>query len=146
MAPWRGSIKYATYTILSHCSQPCWPASTAQPRATCSANHTRLATQESNFHPARHLHFHTEHATQAPPSLPEHGRQERKQRRFTRTHTRTNIIKHQLDVYSTQVCPSALEATCSHPEACTHCTHVGQECNLTDTPLLWQCLPLTDCE
>jgi len=49
--------------------------------AAQSAYHTRLATQESVFCPARHLRFHTEHATQAPPS----HRQKRRWHRFTRT-------------------------------------------------------------
>jgi len=39
-----------------------------------SAYHTHLATQESVFRPASHLRFHTEHATQAPPSSTIGGR------------------------------------------------------------------------
>ena len=63
-----------------------------------TAYHTRLTTQESGLHPARHLRFHTEHTTQAPSSQPERGCQKRRQRRFTRKHVRTDIIKHQLEV------------------------------------------------
>jgi len=43
--------------------------------AARTAYHTHLATQESVFHPARHLRFHTKRATQAPPSQLERGRQ-----------------------------------------------------------------------
>ena len=43
--------------------------------AAQTAYHTHLATQESVFRPARHLRFHTEHATQAPPSQLERGHQ-----------------------------------------------------------------------
>jgi len=43
-------------------------------------------------------------------------------------------------VYSTHVCLSVFEAPCSHPKACTCCAHVGQECDLANTPLPWQCL------
>jgi len=52
---------------------------------------------------------------QAPPSQLERGRQKRRQRRCTRTYAHTDIIKHQLKVYSTRVCPSVLEAPFSHP-------------------------------
>jgi len=45
--------------------------------AAQSAYHTHLATQESVFRPVRHLSFHAEHATQAPPSQLERGRQKR---------------------------------------------------------------------
>jgi len=53
----------------------------------------------------------------------------------------TDIIKHQLEVYSTHVCPSVLEAPCSHPESCTRCAYVGKKCDIASTPLPWQCLP-----
>jgi len=99
-----------------------------------TAYHTHLATQESVFRPARHLRFHTEHATQAPPSQLKRGRQKRRHR-FTRTYAHTDIIKHQLEVHSTQVCPSVLEAPCSHPESCTRCAYVGKKCDIASTPL-----------
>ena len=95
--------------------------------AAKSAYHTHLATQESVFHPARHLRFHTEHATQALSSQLERGRQTRCWRRFTRTYAHTDIIKHQLKVYSAHVCPSVLEAPYSHPESCTRCAYVGKK-------------------
>jgi len=109
--------------------------------AAQTAYHTHLATQEPVFRPALHLRFHTEHATQAPPSQLERGRQERRQRCFTHTYAHTNIIKHQLEVYSTHVCPSVLEAPYSHPESCTPCAYVGKKCDIASTPLPWQCLP-----
>jgi len=109
--------------------------------AAQTAYHTHFATQESVFRPAHHLRFHTEHATQAPSSQLERGRQKRRQRRFTRTYAHTDIIKHQLKGYSTNVCPSVLEAPCSHPESCTRCAYVGKKCNIASTPLQWQCLP-----
>ena len=65
----------------------------------------------------------------------------RRRRRFTRTYAHTDIIKHQLKVYSTHVCPSVLEAPCSHPESCTRCAYVGKKCDIPSTPLPWQCLP-----
>ena len=68
------------------------------------AYHTHLAIQESVFRPACHLRFLTEHATQALPSQLEHGHQKRRWRRFTRTCAHTDIIKHQLKVYSAHVC------------------------------------------
>ena len=37
--------------------------------AAQTAHHTRLATQESAFRPARHLRFHSEHAAQTPPRV-----------------------------------------------------------------------------
>jgi len=105
------------------------------------ADHTHLATQESVFRPARHLRFHPEHVTQVPPSQLERGRQKRRQCHFTRTYAHTDIIKHQLKVYSTHVCPSVLEAPCSHPESCTRCACVGKKYDIPSTPLPWQCLP-----
>ena len=59
----------------------------------------------------------------------------------SRTYAHTDIIKHQLKVYSTHVCPSVLEAPCSHPESCTRCAYVGKKCDIPSTPLPWQCLP-----
>jgi len=103
--------------------------------AAQTAYHTRLATQESAFRPARHLRFHTEHAAQTPPSQLERGRQKQRQRRSSRTHAHTEIIEHQLEVYSTRVCPSVLQAPCSHPESCTRCAYVGKECNVASTRL-----------
>ena len=105
--------------------------------AAQSAYHTHHATQESVFCLACHLRFHTEHAIQAPPSQLERGRQKRCGRRFTRTYAHTDIIKHQLKVYSTHVCPSVLEAPCSHPESCTRCTYVGKKCDIASTSLPW---------
>jgi len=64
-----------------------------------------------------------------------------KKRLFTRIYAHTDIIKHQLEVYSTHVCPSVLEAPCSHPEPCTRCAYVGKQCNIASTPLPWQYLP-----
>jgi len=109
--------------------------------AAQSAYHNHLATQESVFRPACHLCFHTEHTTQAPPSQLERGRQKRRLRRFTRTYAHTNIIKHQLKVYSTHVCPCVMEAPCSHPKSCTRCAYVGTKWDIPSTPLPWQCLP-----
>jgi len=103
--------------------------------ATQTAYHTHLAKQESVFRPARHPRFHTEHATQAPPSQLERGRQKRRQRRFTLIYVHTDIIKHQLEVYSTHVCSSVLAAPCSHPKSCTRCTYVGKKCDIASTPL-----------
>ena len=65
----------------------------------------------------------------------------RRWRRFTRTYAHTDIIKHQLKVYSTHVCPSVLEAPCSHPKSCTRCAYVSKKCDIASTPLPWQCLP-----
>jgi len=39
------------------------------------------------------------------------------------------------------VCPSVLEAPCSHPESYTRCAYVGKKCDIPSTPLPWQCLP-----
>jgi len=114
--------------------------------AAQSAYHTHLATQGSVFRPAHHLRFRTEHATQAPPSQLERGCQKRRWRRFTRTYAHTDIIKHQLKVYSEHVCPFVLEAPCSHPESCTRCAYVGKKCDIASTPLLWQCLPCESAE
>ena len=70
----------------------------------------------------------------------ERGRQTRCWRRFTRTYAHTDIIKHQLKVYSAHVCPSVLEAPGSHPESCTLCAYVKRS-DIPSTPLRWQCLP-----
>jgi len=71
----------------------------------------------------------------------ERGHQKRRQHRFKRTYAHTDIIKHQLEVYSTHVCPSVLEVPCSHPESCMRCAYVGKKCDIASTPLPWQCLP-----
>jgi len=142
MAPWRGNIRHLhnIAVLLTTCPTdlPVKPKQ-ALPAAQ-SAYHTHLATQESVFCPARHLCFHTEHATQAPPSQLERSRQKWRRRRFTRTYAHTDIIKHQLKVYSTHVCPSVLEAPCSHPKSCMRCAYVGKKCDIPSTPLPWQCL------
>jgi len=101
MAPWRGSVTYATLLTTCPAGLPVKPIQELP--AAQTAFHTRLATQNPVFHPARHLRFHTEYAIQAPPSQLERGRQKQRQCRFTHTRARTDIIKHPLKVSNTCV-------------------------------------------
>jgi len=143
MAPWRGiNIQhlYSITTLLTTCPADLPVKPNQELLAAQTAYHTLLATQESIFRPAHHLRFHTEHTTQTPPSQLECGRRKRRQRRFTRTYAHTDIIKHQLEVFSTNVCPSVLTAPCSHPESCMRCAYVSK-CDIAGTPLQRQCLP-----
>jgi len=70
---WERNIRHPHHitALLTTC-----PASPNQELpAAQTAYHTHLSTQETVFHPARHPRFHIEHATQAPPSQLERGRQ-----------------------------------------------------------------------
>jgi len=140
MAPWRGSVTYSTQRTTHNL--PCWPDSKAQPSATCSekciphsARYTEISFSPSPPSTVSQRTLYTSSTQSAGARL-----QKQRQCLFTRTHVHTNIIKYQPNVYSTHECPSVLEASCSHPKACTLCAHVGQECSLANTPLPWQCL------
>jgi len=137
---WERHTPLTPYHSSAH-NLPCWPASKAQPRATCSTKciphsprYTGIRFSPSPPSTFSHRTFYTSSTKSAGARPP-----------TTKTilfhpHARV-IIKHQLELYSTHVFPSVLEAPCSHPEACMRCTHAGQVCNSAKTPLPWQCLP-----
>ena len=140
MAPWRGSITFATYTISLHYSQPAWLTCQYSPTKR-SLQHNLLiiltSLHRSPFFAQPAIYVFTQNMLHKLYPVNWSAAAQNDAGAASRAHIHTPTSSSINSKLTVHMCPSVLEAPCSHPESCTRCTYVGKKCDIPSTPLPW---------